>query len=247
MIIIPAIDIKDGKCVRLRQGRMDTSTVFNDNPAAQAKTWEDLGASRVHVVDLDGSVQGRPANLHRVEEIVRGVSIPIQLGGGIRNASTIRTYLDVGVSTVILGTIAARDPDRVLEFMELFSGRLAIGIDAKAGMVAVEGWTESANMTAKDLAARFESAGPAAFIYTDIDRDGMMRGPNVESTREFAACTSAPVILSGGISSEADLIQALPLEKDGVVGIIIGRALYEGTVDLRQAIRLMEEHAPGPA
>ena len=246
MIIIPAIDIKDGKCVRLRQGRMDSSTVFNENPGAQAKSWEDMGATRIHVVDLDGSMQGRPANLHRVEEIVRAVRVPVQLGGGIRNADIIRTYLDAGVNTVILGTIAARDPERVLELMDLFPGRIAIGIDARSGMVAVEGWTEPTNVTATELAAHFESARPAAFIYTDIDRDGMMRGPNVESTRDFAAHTSIPVILSGGVSSYEDLGKALPLEKDGVVGIIIGRALYEGTIDLRQAIRLVSEGSSGP-
>ncbi len=241
MMIIPAIDIKDGKCVRLRQGRMDSSTVFNDSPCAQAKEWENFGASRIHVVDLDGSVQGQPANLHRVEEIVQAVSVPVQLGGGIRNATIIRTYLDVGVSTLILGTIAARDPERVLEFMDLFPGKIAIGIDARAGMVAVEGWTESTDMTATKLAARFESARPAAFIYTDIDRDGMMRGPNLESTRDFASSTSTPVILSGGVSSREDVVKALPLEKDGVVGIIIGRALYEGTIDLREAIKLVSK------
>ena len=241
MIIIPAIDLKDGKCVRLRQGAMDTPTVFNEDPSAQARLWESLGAGRVHVVDLDGSVGGKPANLTQIRDIVKAMRVPIQVGGGIRSVNTIRMYLDIGVNTVILGTVAAKNPEIVLTFLSLFPGQVAIGIDARAGDVAVDGWTQSAHVKASDLAARFDSAFPAAFIYTDIERDGMMQGPNIEATREFARHTSTPVILSGGVSALSDVEKALPLEKEGVIGIIIGRALYEGTIDLKEAIKLAEK------
>jgi phosphoribosylformimino-5-aminoimidazole carboxamide ribotide isomerase len=240
MIIVPAIDLKDGKCVRLRQGNMDAPTVFNEDPSAQARMWESLGASRIHVVDLDGSVGGKPANLPQIRDIVKGVRVPIQVGGGIRSDSTIRMYLDIGVGTVILGTVAAKNPELVLTYLSLFPGQVAIGIDARAGEVAVEGWTQSAHVKASDLAARFDSADPAAFIYTDIERDGMMQGPNIEATKEFARNTSTPVILSGGMSTLSDVEKALPLEKEGVMGIIIGRALYEGTIDLKEALKLAE-------
>lgn len=238
MIIIPAIDLKGGKCVRLRQGQMDSSTVFNHQPALQARRWEELGASRIHVVDLDGSVGGKPLNFKRVKEIVAAVSVPIQLGGGIRDEATTRMYLDLGVSAVILGTIAAKDPDKVLELLALFPGKLAVGIDARSGVVAVEGWTESANMGASDLARHFDSAGAVSFIYTDIERDGMMRGPNIDATRDFARSVSTPVILSGGVSKRDDIEAALPLERDGVTGIIVGRALYENKIDLSDAVKL---------
>lgn len=238
MIIIPAIDIKDGKCVRLRQGRMDSSTVFNEDPAAQARQWEDLGAPRIHVVDLDGSVEGRPVNQGRIRQIVESVRVPVQIGGGVRDEDTIRAYLDAGVITVIIGTLAAKAPGKVLGFIETYPGKIAIGIDARGGMVAVEGWTEATSLKASELAARFSAAGPTHYIYTDIDRDGMMLGPNVGATREFAASTAIPVILSGGVTSITDVRDALALEKDGVTGIIIGRALYEGAIDLKEAIGL---------
>ncbi|MGO9570750.1 MAG: 1-(5-phosphoribosyl)-5-[(5-phosphoribosylamino)methylideneamino]imidazole-4-carboxamide isomerase [Desulfomonilaceae bacterium] len=241
MIIVPAIDLKDGKCVRLRQGNMDTPTVFNEDPGAQARAWESLGAPRIHVVDLDGSVGGKPTNLQQIRDIVKEVRVPIQVGGGIRSDNTIRMYLDIGVGTVILGTVAAKNPELVLTYLSLFPGQVAIGIDARAGEVAVEGWTESAHVKASDLAARFDSASPSAFIYTDIERDGMMQGPNIEATKEFASKTSTPVILSGGMSTLSDVKKALPLEKDGVMGIIIGRALYEGTIDLKEAIDLAKK------
>jgi phosphoribosylformimino-5-aminoimidazole carboxamide ribotide isomerase len=241
MIVIPAIDLKDGKCVRLRQGRMDSSTVFNDEPSAQAREWEELGAARIHVVDLNGSVDGKPINLQTVREIVKAVGVPVQLGGGIRDEKTVETYLDIGVNSVILGTIAVKNPDRVMKVMESVPGKVAIGIDARSGNVAVEGWTESTEIRATDLAARFEGASPVAFIYTDIDRDGMMKGPNIPATKEFASSTSIPVVLSGGVSSYSDITAALPLEKDGVMGIIIGRALYEGSINLKEAIRLAEK------
>jgi phosphoribosylformimino-5-aminoimidazole carboxamide ribotide isomerase len=242
MIIIPAIDLKEGRCVRLRQGKMDSSTVFGENPAEVARRWAASGAERLHVVDLDGSVGGRPVNLERVKEIVSAIEIPVQLGGGIRDQDTIGLYLDIGVDTVILGTIAARDPDMVMALIDEFPGKIAVGIDAKAGMVAVEGWTESTNKRAAELADRFSATPPVRFIYTDIERDGMMCGPNIESTREFARSTRVPVILSGGVSVFGDLERIVPLEKDGVVGIIIGRALYEESIDLKEAIEFLGKH-----
>ncbi len=241
MIVIPAIDLKDAKCVRLKQGKMDSSTVFSDDPAAQAKQWKDMGASRIHVVDLNGSVDGRPVNLHCIKDIVQAVDVPVQLGGGIRDEQTVKSYLDIGISTVILGTVAVKEPERVVAMLNAFPGRVAIGIDARSGKVAVQGWTESTNVTASRLAARFEAARPVSFIYTDIDRDGMMKGPNIGATAEFASGTSVPVILSGGVSNYTDVAAALPLEKNGVMGIIIGRALYEGAIDLREAIRMAEK------
>lgn len=242
MIIIPAIDLKDGKCVRLKQGRMDSSTVFNDDPAEQARTWAGMGASRIHVVDLNGSVQGNPANRRSIEAIVGAVQVPVQLGGGIRTEETVRMYLDLGISSVILGTVAARNPEFVLDLLSKFPDTISIGIDARSGKVAVEGWTEATEFKATALAARFDEAKPVAFIYTDIDRDGMMGGPNIRSTRDFADATSTPVILSGGISSLDDVKAALPLAKHGVSGIITGRALYEGKLDLREAILLTEKN-----
>jgi len=240
MIIIPAIDLKQGKCVRLRQGNMESSTVFNEDPPAQAKLWESAGARRVHVVDLDGSVCGKPANFETIRDIVAAIRVPVQLGGGIRDESTIRMYLDVGVSSVILGTIAARDPERVLDLLDKFPGRIAVGIDAKDGKVAVQGWTEETEMRAAELARRFDSAGAAAFIYTDISRDGMMQGPNIDATREFAQDLSTPVILSGGVSTIDDVRAAVALEMHGVNGIIVGRALYEGRINLEEAISVAE-------
>ena len=241
MIVIPAIDLKDGRCVRLRQGRMDSSTVFNEDPVAQALLWEGLGASRIHVVDLDGSVEAKPANFRKITQIVSEVRVPVQVGGGIRDEATIRRFLDTGVSTLILGTLPVKDPDDTMRLLSIFPGRLAIGIDARGGEVAVEGWTQATTMQATDLAARFDKAGAAAFIFTDIERDGMMRGPNIAATRAFAGSVSTPVILSGGVSTLADVKDALPLAKDGVMGIIIGRALYEGQIDLAAAIELARE------
>ena len=241
MIIIPAIDLKDGRCVRLRQGRMDSPTVFNEDPVAQALLWESLGAPRIHLVDLDGSIEAQPANFWRIVQIAAEVRVPVQVGGGIRDEATIRRYLDIGVSTLIMGTLPVKDPEAAMRMLSLFPGTLAIGIDAREGQVAVEGWTEDTTIQAVDLAARFDNAGAAAFIYTDIARDGMMRGPNIAATKAFAESVSTPVILSGGVSTLADVANALPLAKDGVMGIIIGRALYEGQIDLVKAIDLARE------
>lgn len=240
MIIIPAIDLKDGKCVRLKQGEMNSSTVFNDNPADQARQWQAQGASRIHVVDLDGSVGGRPLNSQRIEEIVDAVDVPVQLGGGVRDEEAIRAYLDMGVDTVILGTVSARNPDKVVGFISDFPGKIAIAMDARNGMIAVEGWTETTSLTATGLAERLAPAGPVCFIYTDISRDGMMKGPNFEATRDFARAVDTEVILSGGVSTIDDVGNALPLAEVGVTGIIIGRALYDGRIDLREAVKLAE-------
>lgn len=220
---------------------MDSCTVFSEHPATQAMRWEELGAARIHVVDLDGSTGGRPLNLGSVKQIVEAVRVPVQVGGGIRNEAVIRMYLDLGVERVILGTLAARNPDLAMEFMILFTGKIAVGMDARAGLMAVEGWTESTNVKATELAARLDRGAPCCYIYTDIEKDGMMQGPNISATAEFAKSTSTPVILSGGVSSLGDIESILPLEKDGVIGIIIGRALYEGTIYLQEAIELAEK------
>lgn len=245
MIIIPAIDLKDGKCVRLRQGKMDSSTIFNDDPVAQAKIWEHTGASRIHVVDLDGSVDGSPVNLPTIERIVSSVGVPVQLGGGIRNAETIQRYLSSGVSFVIVGTVAAKFPELAEGFLRDFPGKVAIGIDAVAGMVSVEGWTQSTSVGAVELARRFDQLKPASFIYTDIERDGMMKGPNFEATGEFAKALDTPVILSGGVTTIEDVRRATELSVHGVAGIIIGRALYEGAIDPVEAIRIAEGRDAG--
>lgn len=245
VIVIPAIDLKEGRCVRLRQGRMDSSTIFNDDPPAQARMWAELGAARIHVVDLDGSVEGRPINLDTIERIVKSVDAPVQLGGGIRDRETIEKYLSAGVSNVILGTIAARSPELVAELILEFKDAVSVGVDARDGWVAVEGWTEATRLKATDLAAKFQTARPVSFIYTDIERDGMMRGPNIEATAAFARSTDTPVILSGGVSSMDDIKNAADLAIFGVSGIIVGRALYDGAIDLRQAIALVENRDAG--
>jgi phosphoribosylformimino-5-aminoimidazole carboxamide ribotide isomerase len=220
---------------------MDSSTIFNDAPPEQARQWEALGASRIHVVDLNGSVGGKPVNLDVVGKIAAAVRVPVQLGGGVRDRATAAMYLDMGVDRLIVGTMAAKEPEKARDLLSEFPGRIAIGIDALRGWVAVQGWTESTSVRASDLAAQFDAHHPAAFIYTDIERDGMMQGPNIGATREFAESTSTPVILSGGVSALEDVRNALALENYGIVGIIIGRALYDGKIDLREAIALTEK------
>lgn len=219
---------------------MDSSTIFNDDPVAQARIWEQTGASRLHVVDLDGSVDGRPVNLPTIQRMVSSVKLPVQLGGGIRNSQTIRQYIECGVSTVIIGTMAAKQPELAIEVLSEFPGMVAIGIDAIAGMVAVQGWTKNTSLEAVELARKFDSYSPASFIYTDIERDGMMKGPNFAATGAFARSVKTQVILSGGVSTMDDVRKSLQLEKDGVSGIIIGRALYEGTIDPVAAIMIAE-------
>ncbi|MEL6336111.1 MAG: 1-(5-phosphoribosyl)-5-[(5-phosphoribosylamino)methylideneamino]imidazole-4-carboxamide isomerase [Pseudomonadota bacterium] len=234
MILYPAIDLKDGACVRLLRGAMESATVFSQDPAAQARAFAEAGCEWLHVVDLNGAFAGRPVNGAAVEAILAALSIPVQLGGGIRDRATLEMWLEKGVARIILGTAALRDPDLVRGAAAAHPGRIAVGIDAKAGMVAVEGWADVSDMSATDLARRFEDAGVAAIIYTDIDRDGAMQGPNLAATAALARAVSIPVIASGGVSSLADLIA---LRDTGVIaGAISGRALYDGSLDLAEAI-----------
>jgi len=248
MIFFPAIDLKDGQCVRLYQGDMEQVTVFGDDPAGQAKGFADAGAEWLHVVDLNGAISGKPVNGDAVQGILAAIDIPVELGGGIRDAATIDLWLDKGIRRVILGTVAVRDPDLVRAACKRHPGRIAVGIDAKDGMVAVEGWTEVSEITALDLARQFEECGVCAIIYTDISRDGAMQGPNTEATVELARAVSIPVIASGGVSSLEDL-SALKKAGDGLLeGVISGRALYDGRIDVTDAVKLLAEPGaePGP-
>jgi phosphoribosylformimino-5-aminoimidazole carboxamide ribotide isomerase len=238
MIVIPAIDLKDGKCVRLEQGLMEKDTVFSDNPAEQARKWQNQGAELLHLVDLDGAFAGVPKNRAAIEVIVQAIDIPAQLGGGIRDLATIEAYLALGLSRVIIGTAAQRNPQLVEEACRRFPGRIVVGIDAKGGMVAVQGWAEVTDVTAVELAKQFEGFGVAAIIYTDIARDGMMQGPNLEATRQLAEAIAIPVIASGGVSSLKDIENLLAIEASGVAGVITGKAIYTGALDLRAAVAL---------
>ncbi len=238
MIVIPAIDLKEGKCVRLEQGLMEKDTVFCDNPADQAREWERQGAELLHIVDLDGAFAGEPKNRASIEAIVKGIAIPTQLGGGIRDIATMEAYLSLGIGRVILGTAAQRNPELVEEACRLFPGRIVVGIDAKNGMVAVQGWAEVTGVTAVDLAKRFEGYGVAAIIYTDIARDGMMQGPNIEATRALAEAISIPVIASGGVSSLKDIENLMAIEASGIAGAITGKAVYTGAINLAEAVAL---------
>lgn len=240
MNLYPAIDLKDGKCVRLLRGEMSAATVFGEDPAAQARAFEEAGCRWLHLVDLNGAFAGGPVNGAAVEAILAAISVPVQLGGGIRDRATIENWLERGVARVILGTAAVRNPALVREAAHAHPGRIAVGIDARAGRVAVEGWAETTDMKAEDLARSFEDAGVAAIIYTDIDRDGAMEGPNVEATAALARAVSIPVIASGGVSSLDDL-RALKASGAPLDGVISGRALYEGKIDLAEAIRLLED------
>jgi phosphoribosylformimino-5-aminoimidazole carboxamide ribotide isomerase len=236
MIIIPAIDIQSGQCVRLLQGRKDDATVFSDDPAAMARRWVEAGAQLIHVVDLDGAFEKGPRNAVAIRAILDSVDVAVQVGGGIRDAQTIQNYLDAGVARVVIGTAAVRDPDRVRAICSRFPGRIVLGIDARNGMVAVEGWTETTPIRAIDLARGFEDCPVAATNFTDIHRDGMQTGVNIEETRRLAQSVSIPVVASGGICSLADIHKLLPLEAMGVCGVIVGRALYDGALDLKKAI-----------
>jgi phosphoribosylformimino-5-aminoimidazole carboxamide ribotide isomerase len=239
MILYPAIDLKDGQCVRLLRGDMAKATVFGADPAAQARAFAQAGCRWLHLVDLNGAFAGAPVNGAAVEAILAAVTVPVQLGGGIRDRATLERWLERGVTRVILGTAAVRDPGFVREAAAAWPGRVAVGIDARAGMVAVEGWAETTDMTATDLARRFEDAGVAAIVYTDIERDGAMQGPNVAATAALARAVAIPVIASGGVSSLADL-QALKDSGAPLDGAISGRALYEGKLDLAAAVALLE-------
>lgn len=238
MILYPAIDLKNGQCVRLLRGDMDAATVFGDNPAAQARAFADAGCSWLHLVDLNGAFEGRSVNTEAVEAIVDSVSVPAQLGGGIRDLAAIARWLDRGVARVILGTVAVENPDLVREAAAEFPGKIAVGIDARAGKVATRGWAEETDVMATDLARQFEDAGVAAIIYTDIDRDGAMGGPNVEATAALARAVRIPVIASGGVASLDDL---RALKATGVIeGAISGRALYDGAIDLAEALAALK-------
>ena len=237
MLIIPAIDIKNGKCVRLKQGRMSDETIFSDKPEEMARKWFDCGAERLHLVDLDGAVSGKPVNRETISRIVESVPIPVELGGGVRDLETLHAYFELGLQYVILGTVAHKDPNFVKEACHLYPGQIILGIDARNDRVAVEGWTEEINLTPAALAERFENDGLAAIIYTDINRDGMRTGCNVEATGALAGTTRIPVIASGGISEMDDVLKILPLATEGVMGLITGRALYDGSLDLAAAIK----------
>jgi phosphoribosylformimino-5-aminoimidazole carboxamide ribotide isomerase len=237
-VVIPAIDLKGGKCVRLEQGLMERDTVFSDNPAQQAREWVRQGCELLHIVDLDGAFAGIPKNREAISAIVASISIPTQLGGGIRDISTIEAYLSLGVGRVILGTAAQRNPELVMEGCRLFPGRIVVGIDAKDGMVAVQGWAEVTGIRAVDQARKFEGYGVAAIIYTDISRDGMMAGPNIEATKALAEAVSIPVIASGGVSSLQDIENLMAVESCGVTGVITGKAIYTGAFTLVEALAL---------
>lgn len=240
MILFPAIDLKDGQCVRLKLGDMDQATVFADDPAAQARTFQEQGFEYLHIVDLNGAFAGTSVNGEAVEAILKAVSIPVQLGGGIRDLDAIAGWLDKGVARVILGTLAVRDPELVREACREFPGRVAVGIDAKGGHVAVEGWAESSSLSVLDLASKFEDAGVAAIIYTDIDRDGILAGLNISSTLDLAGATSVPVIASGGLASMDDINRLTQKDCAVLEGAISGRALYDGRIDPALALQTLK-------
>ncbi len=240
MLMIPAIDLKDGQCVRLKQGRMEDDTVFSDDPVAMAQHWVDKGARRLHLVDLNGAFAGEPIHKSVVEAIVKAQpTLPIQIGGGIRSLKTIEQYLQAGVSYVIIGTQAVKEPAFVEEACQAFAGRIIVGIDAKEGKVAIGGWAEVTEIKAVELAKRFADAGVSSIVYTDIARDGMMQGVNVEQTIELATYSGLPVIASGGVTDIEDVKRLKPYGKY-IEGIITGRAIYEGTLDLAQAQQLLD-------
>jgi phosphoribosylformimino-5-aminoimidazole carboxamide ribotide isomerase len=242
MILYPAIDLKDGQCVRLLRGEMEAATVFGDDPAAQALKFQAAGCEWLHLVDLNGAFAGQPVNAAAVETILRAARVPAQLGGGIRDMATIAMWLDKGLARVILGTVAVENPALVREAAKAFPGRIAVGIDARKGRVATKGWATETDVIATDLARSFEDAGVAAIIYTDIDRDGAMQGPNVEATEALARAVTIPVIASGGVSRMDDL---LALRDTGVIaGAISGRALYDGAIDLAAALTALRQTRP---
>ena len=240
MIFFPAIDLKDGKCVRLYKGEMDKATVFANDPGEQAREFERAGCRWIHVVDLNGAFAGKPVNAGAVESILASVAVPIQLGGGIRSLETVDLWLMRGVKRVILGTAALKDPQLVIDACRIYPGKIAVGIDARAGMVAVEGWAETSNISALDLAKKFEDAGVAAIIYTDIERDGALGGPNVDATVALARAVSIPIIASGGVSKMDDLSALKAAGGDILAGVVAGRAVYDGRVEPRAAQALLD-------
>ena len=243
MILFPAIDLKDGQCVRLVRGEMDQATVFGEDPAAQARAFEVAGFTHLHVVDLNGAFAGRPANAGAVDAILTAVDMPVQLGGGIRDMATIELWLEKGVNRVILGTVAVKNPTLVAEAAKAFPGRVVAGIDARDGLVAVEGWAEVSELAAKDLARRMADVGVAAIVYTDISRDGVLAGLNIEATVQLARDAGVPVIASGGLASIDDVRDLLAAGEPGIEGAIAGRALYDGRLDPAEALNLLAEGA----
>ncbi|MBO9999523.1 MAG: 1-(5-phosphoribosyl)-5-[(5-phosphoribosylamino)methylideneamino]imidazole-4-carboxamide isomerase [Cyanobacteria bacterium SID2] len=237
MEVIPAIDLLDGRCVRLYQGDYDRAETFSDDPVSVARQWVEQGATRLHLVDLDGAKAGRPVNGETIATIVRSIPIPVQIGGGLRDRDSVAQVLSLGVDRAILGTVAVEKPDLVRQLCAEFPGRIAVGIDAREGWVATRGWLETSQVKATDLAKTMASFGVAAIIYTDIHRDGTLEGPNRDALRELANAIEVPVIASGGVSSVTDLLGLLSLETQGVTGAIVGRALYTGDVSLREAVR----------
>ncbi len=241
MLLIPAIDLKDGKCVRLRQGRMDDETVFSEDPVTVARRWVDAGARRLHLIDLNGAFAGRPVNGDVICEIVEACpDVPVQVGGGIRDDDTIQAYLEFGVQYVILGTKAVSAPHFVADVCAEFPGHIIVGLDAKNGKVAIDGWSKLSHHDVMDMAKHFEDDGVEAIIYTDISRDGMMSGVNIETTKTLAQGLTIPVIASGGITNLDDIVALCEIESDGVMGAVMGRALYEGTIDLAEAQKLAD-------
>lgn len=237
MEVIPAIDLLEGRCVRLYQGDYSQSQVFDENPVAVAQQWVDQGATRLHVVDLDGAKAGKPVNLEAIAAIAQTVSVPVQVGGGLRDRKSVAQLLDIGVGRVILGTVAVKQPQLVAELCGEFPGNIVVGIDARNGRVATDGWLETSEVAATDLAYQMAQLGAAAIIYTDIHRDGTLSGPNLQALRELAENIAIPVIASGGVSSLTDLLSLLGLQALGVTGVIVGRALYTGDVSLKEAIQ----------
>jgi phosphoribosylformimino-5-aminoimidazole carboxamide ribotide isomerase len=241
MMVIPAVDLKDGRCVRLSQGRMDQESVYSEDPIQMAKHWESKGAERLHVIDLNGAVMGKPFHRSLIEEITRSLRIPIEVGGGIRDLETIEQYLSSGVGWVILGTVAYSNRGLVEEACRRFPGRVILAIDAKGGRLAIQGWNEEVTLGASELARQFEGMGLSTIIFTDVERDGMGTGLNTEATKALARSTPIPVIASGGVSRVEDIEHLLELEPDGVIGVIVGRALYTGKIDLEEAIRISKK------
>ena len=238
MIIIPAVDIKQGKCVRLLQGRMEDTTLYSEDPVGMAQQWEACGAQLIHIIDLDGAFAKEVKNFKTIQDILSKIKVPIQVGGGIRDIKTIEMYIDAGVSKVIIGSVALYNPGLVKDACKKFQDRIVVGIDARNGMVAVEGWSKTSETKAVDLAKEFESCGVAAINFTDIHRDGMQTGPNIEETAALAEAVSIPIVASGGVNTIQDIKNLLEVEKKGVIGVITGRALYEETLDLKEAIRI---------
>ena len=242
MLLIPAIDLKDGKCVRLRQGRMEDDTVFSDNPVDMATRWVDEGARRLHLVDLNGAFAGKPVNGEEIQAITEAYpNVPVQVGGGIRDEETIEAYLNVGIEYCIIGTQAVKDPDFVSRACKAFPGHIIVGLDAKDGMVAINGWAEITDYKVTDLAKRFEDDGVSSIVYTDIGRDGMLSGPNVEATAALANHVSIPIVASGGITNIDDIRELCGADSDNITAAITGRAIYEGTLDFAEGQKLADE------